>query len=332
MPKIEQLAIVGVGSIGRRHLRLLKQLRPDLEITLVRTVNQQPLPEAEASLASHTVGSAQAALELGVQAAIICSPAPYHLSQASHFVEQGLAVLIEKPLSHSLEHTQALQDSAHKTGAIVQIGYVLRFNPALLKFRKLLGEPEFGKPLFVRIDCGSYLPNWRPNSDYRLTPSAQSRLGGGALLELSHELDYAQWCFGPIALMQALLTRSNTLEIDVEDMADLVLVNESGLPITVHLDFCRRQASRCCTVETEQGTLHWDGLENTVCWRPANGDINTWAFDQDRDLMFIDQLRHFLDCAEHHDTPRVMLQDGIDALRVVEAARQADRQKRAFLL
>lgn len=332
MPAIERLAIVGVGGIGRHHLRLVKQLRPDLEITLVRTANQQPLTEAEAPLTKHIVGSAQAALELEVQAAIICSPAPYHLSQASHFVSQGLAVLIEKPLSHSLENTQVLQDSARQTGAVVQVGYVLRHNPALLKFRELLAGPQFGAPLFVRIDCGSYLPSWRPYVDYRLTPSAQSRLGGGILLELSHELDYAQWCFGPIAQVQALLTRSNTLEIDVEDMAELMLVNKNGLPITVHLDFCRRQASRHCIVETDQGSLRWDGLENTVSWKPANGEPRTWVFDKDRDLMFIEQLRHFLDCAERQDTPRVTLQDGINALKIIDAARQADTQKTAVLL
>jgi predicted dehydrogenase len=332
MPAIERLAIVGIGSIGRRHLRLVKQLRPDLEVTLVRTANQQPLPEAESSLATHIVESAQAALERGVQAAIICSPAPYHLGQAGYFVIRGLAVLIEKPLSHSLENTQALQDCARQTGAVVQVGYVLRHNPALLRFRELLAGPEFGAQLFVRIDCGSYLPSWRPHTDYRLTPSAQSSLGGGVLLELSHELDYAQWCFGPIAQVQALLARSNTLETDVEDMADLMLVNDKGLPITIHLDFCRRQASRHCVVETDRGSLRWDGLENTVCWEPANGEPRTWAFGKDRDLMFIEQLRHFLDSAERQDTPRVTLQDGINALKLIDAARQAGTQKRAVLL
>ena len=178
----------------------------------------------------------------------------------------------------------------------------------------------------AKIDCGSYLPDWRPEQDYRMTASAREDLGGGVLLELSHELDYANWLFGPFKSVEAILLNSGTLEINVEDTADLILTSKSGLTISVHLDFCRTDAIRKCTLEGSEGLLTWDGIAHSVRLQHESGEAEFWPFTIERDAMFKEQLRHFLSCIEHGDLPKVTLGDGLAVMTLIEAARRSNRE------
>ena len=96
--------------------------------------------------------------------------------------------------------------------------------------------------------------------------------------------------------------------------------------MSVHLDFCTRQPRRRCTLHGAQGTLEWDAMAGLVSWSPGNSDAEHWHFDQDRDAPYRAQLQHFLDCIEQGAPPKVSLQDGIAALRLVDAARRANQE------
>ena len=97
-----------------------------------------------------------------------------------------------------------------------------------------------GEIISLEAHVGSYLPDWRPQKDYKESVSARAELGGGVLLELSHELDYIRWFFGGIDSVIAVLKNSNILGLDVEDGADLILKSSKGLHISLHLDFNSR--------------------------------------------------------------------------------------------
>lgn len=328
--KIKNLAIIGLGSIGRRHLRLLKEVRPDISVTLIRSGKGQSWPEE--SLAKRTVYSIDQALSEGIQAAIISTPASLHIPQALEFVTADIPLLIEKPLSNNLLDVEKLKTFYTNNKNLILIGYVLRYSLASQYFHKLLTEECIGIPLFVRVECSSYLPAWRPEQNYKATVSAQPELGGGVLLELSHELDYVNWLFGPFKKVKAALHNSGILDISVEDTADLLLSNIRGLPVSIHLDFCCRQTTRHCTVQGDKGSLCWDILNNQVRWIPNNGAPQAWDFPMERDTLFVKQLTHFFACIEQGKHPRVTLDDGIAALQLVDAARNAHYNERTVEL
>ena len=319
--RIQHLAVVGLGSIGRRHVRILKRLRPEIEITLVRSGKGQAWPEEK--LAQAVVKTSAEAIALGAQAAIIASPAPFHVSQAQEWLKAGRSLLIEKPLSHNSTGLSELSILAEKQNVSVLVGYVLRYDLAAQHFYQLIQSKEIGKPLHVQIECGSYLPEWRAEQDYRESASASLALGGGVLLELSHEIDYANWFFGPFEEAQASLQYSKTLEIETEDGADFLLFNAEGLPVSVHLDFYRRIPARQCRVQTTDGELIWDALSQKVCWTVAGGQLEDQHFLQARDDLFIRQMEHFLDCIENHAPPKVSLQNGINVLKMIEKLKQS---------
>ena len=212
--QIQRIAIVGLGSIGRRHLRLVKEIRPDIQIILVRSGHGGIWQEQE--LADSVVYSLSDALALKVDAAIIASPVVFHVSQAKTFIEHVIPVLVEKPLSHKLDLADKLYKEWLERKPLVLLGYTLRHNPAASFFGKKIQDGEIGIVLSITIKCESYLPEWRPDQDYRKSVSSRKELGGGVLLELSHELDYANWFFGPFKSVSSIVRNSKSLNIDID--------------------------------------------------------------------------------------------------------------------
>jgi predicted dehydrogenase len=231
---------------------------------------------------------------------------------------------VEKPLSHTIEGVNELISSWKESKIVGLIGYCLRYDPAARCFRQLLAEEALGRILHVRVECGSWLPDWRPGRDYRESVSAKKELGGGVLLELSHELDYIRWFFGDMENVDAILHNSSVLGLDVEENSELLLTSRAGYPISVHLDFNSHFARRSCVVRCSKGDLEWNVLEKSVIQRPIDSEEQIIEFDHDRDEMYRLQLQHFFDCIENGPVPEVDLQEGVEVLRLVEAARKSD--------
>lgn len=320
--KVESLALIGLGSIGRRHLRILRKIYPALKIILVRSGKGKDWPELE--LVDRVVYSLQDVIDAGVQAAIIASPATLHVQQAISLAQAGIHLLIEKPLSHKLQGVDNLLETVTKNDVVGLVGYVLRYDPASNAFKEKLGAGQFGQLLHVRVEASSYLPDWRPEQDYRQSTSSSVELGGGVLLELSHELDYIRWFFGEMNSVVARLHNSHYLQVDVEDCVDMILEDSQGVPISLHLDFHQRNPVRRCVVAGSEGTAVWDLIEDQIIWHPAYGEKEVEQFNSKRDDLFQNQLQHFFSCVEEGDQPRVTLKDGLQALKLVEAARLAN--------
>ena len=315
---VKKVALIGLGSIGRRHLRLLKTLRPDLEVILVRSGNGKNWPEE--NLSKETLYSIEEAIEKGIDTAIIASPATYHVEQAIKLLNSYIPTFIEKPLSNNINKIRELKSLASQIQVPVLVGYVLRHSTDMRCFRKMLSRNSIGKLANVKIECSSYLPDWRPEQDYRLTASACRELGGGVLLELSHELDYANWLFGPFLSVNATLLNSRKLDIDVEDTANLVLTSKSVPHLSIDLSFAQHDSRRQCVVEGSKGRIVWDGINCSVSIEHDSGDIDYWPFSSDRNVMYIEQLEHFLSCVEKGNPPKVSLDEGIAVMNLIDAA------------
>ena len=319
---INNIGIIGLGSIGRRHLRLVKELRPELNIIAVRSSKGK---KEEEKLLNAVVHSLEEAIVYGIEAAIIATPAICHVTQAKQLMEVGVHVLVEKPLSHSMENVNELMNINQKSGAVGLVGYCLRYDPAALKFKEMLNDKKIGEILHVTIDCGSYLPHWRPRQDYRQSVSAKAELGGGVLLELSHELDYIQWFFGNMKSVFANIQNSGTLDIDVEDSADIIFEAEQGYSVSVHLDFNTQTTRRKCIARCSNGDLIWDIVANKVIWQPGDGLEEITTYQNDYDYIYKEQLIHFFNCIEGEEQPLVSIHDGAIILNMIESAKKSHK-------
>lgn len=321
---INRILIVGLGSIGKRHLRLARALLPNADIRVLRHQAGSAVPDS----ANGSFSSIDEAIAFAPQTAVIASPAPFHIATAQALAEAGVHLLIEKPLSASLNGVMQLLETCQKQGTVLLTGYNLRFLPSLQCFRDLLGGGVIGKVLSVRCEIGQYLPFWRPDADYRQGVSARRELGGGALLELSHELDYLRWIFGEVDWVKATLSRQSSLALDVEDTAHLTLgfvpaVDGHQLIGVANLDFIRHDTTRLCTAIGENGSLRWNGLTGVVALYEA--DAKEWrelfSYPHQRDDSYLAEWQNFIACVNEHKSPLITGEDGFKVLQIIEAAR-----------
>ena len=142
---INNIGIIGLGSIGCRHLRLLRELRPELIIIAVRSGKGKKVIEEK--LADTVVYSLEDAIKHGIEAAIIATPAVYHIQQATVLMEKGIHILLEKPISHSLDNVNKLLKVQKKSKSVALVGYCLRYNSGALKFHGMLNNKKIGQIL-----------------------------------------------------------------------------------------------------------------------------------------------------------------------------------------
>lgn len=333
---VKRLLVVGLGSIGRRHARVARCVRPGLEVAAWRhRATAEPLPTDVASV----VWSLDDALAFRPDAAVIASPASHHIEAARALAEAGVHLLVEKPIAAHPDGVEELIAECARRNLVLMTGYNLRFLPSLQRLRALINAGVIGTVLSVRAEAGQYLPSWRPDTDYRTSVSAQAALGGGVLLELSHEFDYLRWLFGEVAWVQARVSRQSALEIDVEDTAHVVIgfvASPVGSKVvaSVSLDLIRHDATRSCTVIGADGTLRWTAQSGVVevFHAGAAGWEQLSADPVDRDASYFAEWVSFLSCIEQRAPIAVTGVDGLAALKLVDAARQSASTARVVML
>ena len=319
---IQKILIVGHGSIGKRHLRIARALFPNADIRILRHLKT----DNEIENKNDYFWDIEEALAFSPQIAVIANPAPFHVSIAKQLAQIGAHLLIEKPLSDSLDGIQELIKICEENQVVLMVGYNLRYSPSLKKLKMYLLEGKVGKVLSVHSEVGQYLPSWRSDVDYRKTVSSQKKLGGGVLLELSHELDYLRWLFGEVNWIYADLEKRSELELDVEDSANLIL-GFKNISATIKTDFFRRDTTRKCTVIGEKGTLFWDALLGSI--QIYESDSEKWhtifSHSSQKDETYISEWENFIACIEGKTKPSVTGQDGFSVMKIIAAARESYR-------
>lgn len=256
-----KILLISYGSIGRRHARNCRALLPDAEICLYR--HRKPDDTTLPSGVAAQVYSLNDAIAYKPDAVIVASPASKHVEDATPFIEQGASVFIEKPLESSVEKLSGFTEVVARAEGFVMVGYVLRFLPMLVHIKRLLSDGVLGEVRTAFVQTGQYLPDWRPDSDYRAGVSAKKELGGGVLLELSHELDYASWLFGMPPSLQASCGKVSDLEINVEDSAH-VLFEYPSRRVAIQIDFLQRVAKMGLQIIGSEATLEADLIKETA--------------------------------------------------------------------
>jgi predicted dehydrogenase len=320
--------IAGSGSIGRRHLRNLQALGVE-DIRLYRTGRGRAAADQFSGLP--VFADLDEALAERPTAVVVANPTSLHLPVALRAAEAGCHLLIEKPLSHSMEDVARLRELVRQNDLIVLLGYQFRFHPALGAIKGWLEENRIGPVISLHAHWGEYLPDWHPGEDYRRGYSARQDLGGGVLLTLCHPIDYLRWLAGEITRIGAVLGRRSSLEIDTEDTALLSLEFGSGAVGSIYLDYLQRPPQHTLTIVGEQGLVTWNQANHTAILEPPGSgrrEVCPPPEGFERNGMFRDEMEHFIRCIRGLSTPRCTLDDGIAALQVVLAAKRADGEGR----
>jgi predicted dehydrogenase len=322
---IKNILIVGLGSIGLRHLRIARETFPGSRIAILRHQETKEIPKG----ANEVFFALSDVMQFNPQIAIVCGPASTHIETSLALVQAGVHVLVEKPISNTHKGLEELNHEAVKNNCVLMVGYNLRFLSSLNKFKNLIDDNFIGNLYSVRSEVGQYLPSWR-DKDYRKTVSAQKILGGGVLLELSHELDYLRWIFGDVEFVQAQLSKQSMLNIDVEDNANILITfknnhKNTNLVASLSLDFIRHDRVRMCHVIGEKGSLRWNGLNGQVDLFEPNGAEwkNIHKGEVNLDQSYKDEWLHFIECVNKKERPMISFQDGVEVLNIIDSIKDA---------
>lgn len=308
--------ILGLGSIGRRHARNLKQLGREV-------IGFDPSPAARESFrqeGGETVDTREQGLARA-DAIVIATPNQSHGDDLRDAVAAGSHVFIEKPMAHRTEALPELVASADEQGLVVFPGLNQRFNPAVAAARERIADGSLGMPLWARFSCASYLPDWRPGTDYRKGYAADPRTGG-VLFDLLHEFDMAHHLLGDTQVVCAAARNTGMLEIEAEDCADVLLRHESGVQSALHLDYVTRPPLRGIEVAGSEGYLKIDVRARGLArWRNDGTLAEERTFDSTADAEYLAQMRQFLNCIDHGEQPACPPREAIGVLQQVIDAR-----------
>ncbi|MDP3720851.1 MAG: Gfo/Idh/MocA family oxidoreductase [Anaerolineaceae bacterium] len=317
-----KILIAGFGSIGRRHLNNLRALG-ETDFVLLRS-HLSTLPDDDIKgLPVET--NIEAALAHNPRAVVISNPSSLHLDVAIPAAKAGCSILMEKPVSHSMERIDELQAALKQGGGQLLVGYQFRFHPGLRQVKAWLDEGAIGRPVSSRAHWGEYMPGWHPWEDYRQSYAARADLGGGVVNTLCHPLDYQRWLFGEVESLWAN-TSNIALSLEVEDTAEIGLCFKNGVISSTHVDYVQRPGQHTLQINGTQGTITWDnatGIAKLFVAGSEGWQESSLPAGFERNFLFMDESRHFLDVVNNNVTPICTLDDGIAAIKLTEAIHQS---------
>ncbi len=310
----KNILIIGVGSIGERHLRCLQATgRANVSICELNDELRERI--AEQYGVTQTYADFEAAVAEPYDAAVIATPAHLHLSMANRLAEAGVHLLIEKPLSTSFDGVEALQSTLTQRDLRAAVAYVLRHEPAMAAMREAIRSGRFGRPVQLVAVCGQHFPTYRPA--YREIYYANRDTGGGAVQDaMTHIMNAGQWLVGPMDRLVADAAHQVLEGVEVEDTVH-VLARHGDLMATYSLNQHQAPGEINITVICQRGTCRCELYRHRWAWMTEPD--SPWQEERfhvaGRDVMFVTQANAFLDLLEGTAEPTCTLAEAAHTLR-----------------
>jgi predicted dehydrogenase len=311
----KSILIVGVGSIGERHLRCFQATgRADVSLCELNPVLRKTI--AERYQVERVFDDLERALENKPAAAVICTPAHLHIPMALSAARRGIHVLIEKPLSTTEEGIDGLRNEIAKNKLVAAVAYVYRAHPALAAMRNAILSGRFGEPVEIVGKFGQHFPFYRPA--YRETYYKHRATGGGAVQDaLTHIINAGEWLVGRTTELVADAAHKVLEGVNVEDTVHLITRHQNVLG-SYALNQHQAPNEGALTVICKKGTARFETHTSRWRWQIDPGD--TWHDEAteklERDTLFIRQAESFLNAIEQKQPPLCSLDEGVQTLRV----------------
>jgi len=301
------ILIIGLGSIARKHIDAIRALEIDAKIYALRS-NQNVIIEDKIE----NIFSLEH-FDIPIDFAIISNPTNLHYKYIQILAEKEIPLFIEKPALHSLENSDKLIQLVESNNVITYVACNLRFHPCLVFLKNYL-KMEKTRINEVNVYCGSYLPDWRLDKDFRKIYSANADMGGGVHLDLFHELDYTTWLFGFPNKSVSIKRNVSCLDIDAVDYANYCL-EYHDFTANIVLNYYRKKTRRIIEIVSENKILLVDLINNIIVDEENNILIKKTNFVINQ--TYEDQISYFINCLTLNQKPMNSLKESIEVLKIV---------------
>ena len=314
--------VIGVGSIGKRHISNFELYFENIFICDTR---QDRLNETikKFNIKDSFLNYYDAIDKIeNLDAVCICTPPSSHLEIAKKTVNKNINLFIEKPLGMNVEGWQEISDECNKKQLLNYVAFCHRHIPYTKKLKELLDSNTIGKIINTNMRWGSYLPDWHPYEDYRSFYMSKKEQGGGALMDESHGLDLMRYLFGEVDSVYAVVSNYSNLELTSDDCAFLTLKFKDKILSQINFDLVARYPRINLEIVGENGTIIWDRIENYLSIFKI--DENKWnriQFTKD-DLMsmYPNQAKYFFDCYLENTPAYPDIEDAIKTQKIIDSS------------
>lgn len=336
-----KILMIGLGSIGQRHVRNIRRIYGDsMELSAYRVRRlQQTFSDAmqirdgvnlEEEYKIQCYSDLDEALKLKPDIVYVTNITSKHMECALKAAKAGCHIFLEKPVSDSMEGVKELERIVKENGCKVFMGYQNRYHVCVSRLREYLQQNRIGNLISVDAAFCERLATMHSYEDYAGTYMANKSMGGGPVLNLQiHDIDLLQWIFGmpKEGSVQAIMGTHSNLKIDVEDHAVISYVADyqgREVTVTTRSDFLQYPPVHRMTVVGETGRIELDFNQAKIELIPGVGEVITEVFDEfQRNDMFICELKDFMDSVTKDAPLKIPLEEGIKGLQIVMEAKKA---------
>ncbi len=302
-----KVLLVGYGSIAKKHISVLRALVPDVEIFALRSSLEPSNEEAIINLT-------EVPSDIDFKFIMVCNPTYLHTKTMQDLIYLNRPFFLEKPPFQMLGNNefQLMKDIAEHR-LYVYCAFNLRFLETLQYLKKSIDIDTVQE---VNIYCGSFLPEWRSNNNYKESYSAKAAMGGGVHLDLIHEIDYAVWLFGVPNIISSTKKSKSHIHIDAIDYAHYTFEYDNFV-LNITLNYFRREPKRSIEILTKTNTIYADLMINNIEDLTAKKTI----FSSDKKIIdtYTDQMRYFLDSLHNEVVDGGSLENSLLTLKIALA-------------
>jgi predicted dehydrogenase len=301
-----EILIIGLGSIANKHLLAINSVIPNANIFALRS----GIKSIE-DTGVHNIFNIDE-IENKVDFAIISNPTNLHAHFILELAKRNIPMMIEKPSLHSLEQAEVILNLINQNKIFTYVACNLRFHPCIEFIKNYLNTNKV-RVNEVSVYCGSYLPDWRPNLNYKEVYSANLNMGGGVHLDLIHELDYTTWLFGKPLDFVSFISSNSSLKIDAPDYCHYLL-HYTNFSATITLNYFRKDPKRQIEILLENSTILVDLIQNKV------SDSKYGALYENTDFeiqdTYVSQINYFKEKLLHNQVPMNTFEDSLEVLKI----------------
>ena len=305
----------GLGSIGKRHYRNLMSISNDFNFYAYR-VRKNPLSDEFKKI--KIIDDLQKVKSFKFDLAIISSPPSVQENIINFVVENSINFFVEKPIGINYSNLYPLLKEVKQKKLISMVGFNLRAHPVHNEIKRIVAENQLGNVVSIRSMVGQYLPDWHPDEDYSKGYSANKHLGGGVLLDLTHELDFVYSLFGDFLDYKAFFGKLSSLSADTEDIAEIIIKFKNNVLGSVRLDYIQMFPQRSGQIIGEKASLFYDLINPKIEIYDKSGLIYIKEFDKyNRNEMYLLQMKLLVDSIKNKTFVENDFESGLKILKLV---------------